>query len=256
MLRKIRARWSALRWRSQNREDQLALVTRNGPPTHIRQNEIANQSLSDPRPFIFKGTVVLVITFGGFGTWAAVAPLDSGVIAPGTVIVDGQRKKIQHQEGGVVDALLVREGDRVKAGQVLLELDSTRARASESILQGAYDVARAEEARLIAEIEGSTILELPVELASRADDPKISKILDGQRKLFKARQTALAGQTNILRTQIDQSKKEIAGLQAEMGANDEQMRILTHQSISKSTFLSILQLRICMIGYEARWTQV
>ena len=88
----------------------------------------------NPNPALLVGIVAIVVTFGGFGTWAAVAPLASAVIAPGFVKVDSNRKKVQHLEGGTVATLQVRDGDRVEQGQVLLQLDETRARATLAIL--------------------------------------------------------------------------------------------------------------------------
>src|SRR4051794_4657712 len=84
-----------------------------------------------PRPDLRRPTVwgmLVVLGFvGGFGTWAAVSPLSSAAVAPGRVVVDTQRKTMQHLEGGIVRDILVREGERVAAGQSLVRLDTTRA---------------------------------------------------------------------------------------------------------------------------------
>lgn len=216
--------------RGPDRRGRLQPTDGPGSQMRLRGTAADRGALSDSRPFIIRGMLVLGIAFGGFGTWSVAAPLDSGVIAPGTVIVDGRRKKVQHQQGGVVDALLVREGDRVTEGQVLLRLDPTRARVSENIQQGAYDASRAEEARLNAELNSAATLEFPPDLMAKASDPRIAKLLDGQRRLFIARRTALFGQTEILKNQIEQSRKEIAGLEAESRANVELIGLLREET--------------------------
>ncbi len=180
----------------------------------------------DPRRYVIRGMAVVVVLFGGFGTWAAVAPLDSGVVASGTVIVDGRRRVVQHREGGVVDELKVREGDRVARGQILLRLDQTRAGATYDILQGSYDSALAEQARLIAERDGLTEIVFPDELQTRADRPEVFEIVEGQRKLFSTRRASLVGQVSILAQQVEQSRKEIEGLEAEKGSKIRQVALL------------------------------
>ncbi len=180
----------------------------------------------DPKRYVVRGMAVVIVLFGGFGTWAAVAPLDSGVVASGTVIVDGRRRVVQHREGGVVDELKVSEGDRVARGQVLLRLDQTRAGATYDILQGSYDSALAEQARLIAERDGLARIVFPDELQARADRPEVAEILEGQRKLFSTRQASLIGQVDILAQQVEQSRKEIQGLEAEKASKIKQVALL------------------------------
>ncbi|MGI9500828.1 MAG: HlyD family type I secretion periplasmic adaptor subunit [Geminicoccaceae bacterium] len=183
----------------------------------------------DPQRYVRRGITVITVLLGGFGGWAAIAPLDSGVVAPGAVIVDGRRRLVQHQEGGVIDQLQVSEGDRVKRDQVLLRLDQTRAGAAYDILQGAYDAALAEEARLIAERDGLNDIAFPSDLTERAGRPEVVEVLEGQRKLFQARQTSLVGQRNILGQQIEQSKKEIEGLTAERASKTKQVALLNDE---------------------------
>ena len=180
----------------------------------------------DPMRYARRGMAVVVLLVGGFGSWAALAPLDSGVIAAGTVIVDGRRRLVQHQEGGVIERLSISEGDRVARGQVLLRLDQTSAGAAYDILQGSYDSALAEQARLFAERDGLVEIAFPDELLRRADQPEVQSILDGQTKLFSTRQTSLEGQESILSQQIEQSRQEIEGLSAERTSKDKQVLLL------------------------------
>lgn len=189
------------------------------------QGDHANAKF-DPMRYARRGMVVVLLLVGGFGSWAALAPLDSGVIAGGTVIVDGRRRLVQHREGGVIERLAINEGDRVTRGQVLLRLDQTSAGAAYDILQGAYDAALAEQARLFAERDELKEITFPGELTRRADRPGVQSILAGQTKLFSTRQASLEGQESILSQQIEQSKQEIEGLSAERASKDKQMLLL------------------------------
>ena len=180
----------------------------------------------DPRPAMVAGLVVIAITFGGFGTWAAVAELASAVIAPGTVKVSSSRKKVQHLEGGVVKELAVRNGDLVRRGQVVVRLDETRAEASYAIMKGNWDAVRATVARLRAERDGADQIAFPQDLLDRTTDPGVAEILSGQRGLFTARRQSLTGQANMIDQRIGQLEEEIRGLNAQASAKDEQIVLI------------------------------
>ena len=211
--------------------------TRNSKPLPKTQDDRHNPSgadgseefddeRSDLKPFAIRGMILLVLLFGGFGSWAAIAPLDSGLVAPGVLIVDGRRRLVQHQEGGVIEKLMVSEGDHVALGQELLFLDQTRSKAIHDIVQGSYYAALAEEARLIAERDSLPTVAFPAALLNNADNQEIRTILDGQIKLFLTRRTSLTGQTGILLEQIEQSKKEIDSLSAERASKSKQQSLL------------------------------
>ena len=186
----------------------------------------------NPRPAILLGMMVILLVFGGFGTWAAMAPLASAVIAPGIVMVDSSRKKIQHPEGGVVKAFMVRDGDRVAAGDVLIRLDETRARASLAILQSRYDTSRATEARLLAEQENAESIHFPDELMQRSADAKVASILAGQRRLFLARREALAGESGILENRILQLQDDVTGIRAQQHSKERQSQLIQEEAAS------------------------
>ncbi len=114
------------------------------------------------------GITVVVLTFGVGIVWSVLAPIASAVVAPGLVKVDSSRKKIQHQEGGVVKEILVKDGDHVNEGQVLIRLDETRAGASHGVLQAQYDSAMAQIARLEAERDKLERIVWPMELSAAA----------------------------------------------------------------------------------------
>src|SRR5690606_38452354 len=100
------------------------------------------------------GLLVLILGFGGFAAWAGFAPLDAGDTADATVQVAGNRKSVQHLEGGTVEEIFVREGDLVKEGQILVRLNATRALAEQGVVSAQYLVAKVTEARLLAERDG------------------------------------------------------------------------------------------------------
>src|SRR5689334_21666556 len=98
------------------------------------------------------GWLIIAIFFGGFGTWALTAPLNGAVVANAIVKVDGNRKSVQHLDGGIVRELRVREGDRVRFGDLLIVLDETQARAEYEVLTQQWVVLRATEVRLLTEL--------------------------------------------------------------------------------------------------------
>lgn len=147
------------------------------------------------------GWWVLALGFGGFVAWAAWAPLDNGVAMPGTVVVTGERQAVESLGGGVVGALLVAEGDRVRAGQAVLRLDDTRVRGDVQSLRAQLAAVAAREARLLAERDGQQ--DIAVSGPQQAGPEAAAFGLE--RQLFASRQAALAG--------------ELAGIQATMAGN-------------------------------------
>lgn len=183
----------------------------------------------DPRPTILFGLLVVLALFGGGGTWAALAPLNSAVIAPGVIMVEGNRKTVQHLEGGIVAEILVRDGDSVAPGQILLRLAATRARASLAIIERQLDVLGAREARLIAERDGHATLTFGAALLARSQnpaDPEIAEIIDGQRQQFAARRASIESQVALLEQQARQYGEEIHGLEALRAAKDRQIVLI------------------------------
>src|SRR4051812_29845049 len=109
------------------------------------------------------GWLIIAIFFGGFGTWAATAPLNGAVVALAVVKVEGNRKSVQHLDGGIVKELRVKEGDKVAAGDVLIVLDDTQARAENEMLSQELVVSRATEVRLLTELDHEHELVMPAD---------------------------------------------------------------------------------------------
>jgi protease secretion system membrane fusion protein len=150
------------------------------------------------------------LVLGGLGTflvWALLAPLDQGVPIPGTITVTGNRKAVQHATGGTIESILVREGDRVSAGQTLVQMNSVQARTSAQITRVQLLAARSTEARLLAERDGLADIAFPAGDATSLDPAQIAQSRSSQAMLFSSRQ-------NALRSEIAAMSESIAGLQA------------------------------------------
>ena len=192
------------------------------PPEPQRRPEFKRSA----RKAILAGVCVAALTFGGLGTWAASADLASAVLAPGTFVVEGDRKLVQHLEGGVVSQLFVKDGDSVEAGQLLLSLDATQVRASLGVLRANLDAALAERARLVAEREEKAAIVFPDALIERGEDPGVQETVTGQNRLFEARLAAFKGRVEVLRQRIAQLKEEITGIEAQQRSKTRQVALI------------------------------
>lgn len=184
---------------------------------------------TNERPYRRLGMAILVAAFGGFGGWALTANLAVAVVAPGTVSVESYKKTVQHLEGGMVERLLVKDGDHVEAGDVLLILDDTQARAKLEIARAEYYIARASELRLLAEQAGETTLTFPPDLLV-ADSPRVQAVLNVQHRLFQARRESLEGTLAALDEQVVQMQEQIAGLESTRRVNGSRIHSLSGEA--------------------------
>jgi len=167
---------------------------------------------------VFAGLIVVVLLAGGLGSWASTAEISGALIAQGSIVVDSNVKKVQHPTGGVVGDVRVHDGDRVKAGDILVRLDETVTRANLAIVTKGLTELYARKARLAAERDGADSVAPPKELAGRLGDPDAAEALSSERKLFELRRAARLGQKEQLRQRIAQLKEEIRGLGAQQDA--------------------------------------
>ncbi|SCW97121.1 membrane fusion protein, epimerase transport system [Pseudomonas sp. NFACC05-1] len=168
--------------------------------------------LVDDTPVRRVGYVMLLVTFGLFGGWAALAPLDSSALAPGVVTVKSYRKTVQHLEGGIVRELRVHDGDLVKTGDVLLVLDNTQARSEMETTRSQLIAALQLQARLEAERDA-----LPEPLAVPAldpADPRVQEARDSEARIFQTRRTSLLGEIGLQEKTIGQIEEQIRGFKA------------------------------------------
>ena len=178
-------------------------------------SKIAPPPPTNDRAFLIAGYATVAILFGGLGTWAAVANVSSAAIAPGLVSVETNRKAVQHYEGGIVDDILVRENQRVSQGDVLVRLRPTQATANAEIFVKQLDAMQALEARLAAERDQLPSIVFPLRLLDRRGAEGVQRIMDDQVTQFKERRGSVDSQIQILQARIDQTSKEIQGLEAQ-----------------------------------------
>ncbi|GHD53652.1 HlyD family type I secretion periplasmic adaptor subunit [Thalassobaculum fulvum] len=175
------------------------------------------------------GYGIVFMFFGVFGLWAALAPLESGAVAQGQVQVSGNQRIVQHLEGGLIQEILVREGDRVKAGQPLIVLDPTRARTQYDRVHQQYVAALGREARLLAERANAQTVQFPGELTSDPNGIHAAEIVEGERRLFEGRRAAVENQLHLLDRRIAKAREEIAALKAQQRSDRRQLAIIDEE---------------------------
>lgn len=183
------------------------------------------------------GLATVAILVFGIGGWAATAQLSGAVIASGTVVVESHAKKVQHPSGGIVGTIAVREGDRVEAGDILMRLDDTLARATVGVIRSQLDQFRAREARLRAERDDTEMSAGPEAgvdgVAGPAAAPAAVRAADlafaDEKRLFASRQSARQGQREQLRERINQSRQEVVGLAAQQEAKTREIAFIAEE---------------------------
>ncbi len=176
------------------------------------------------RRYLQLGGALCVLLIVGVGGWAATASLAGAIIAPASVVVETDVKKVQHQIGGIVAELNVKNGDVVEAGAVLIRLDGTMTGASLTMVTKTLEELAGRRARLLAERENADTIAFPAELQEQASgDNSVARIVAGEQRLFEARKTGRAGQEAQLRERIAQLAEEAQGLTAQRDAKDQEI---------------------------------
>ncbi|RUW03473.1 HlyD family type I secretion periplasmic adaptor subunit [Mesorhizobium sp. M1A.F.Ca.IN.020.03.1.1] len=178
------------------------------------------------RRYLIGGVAACIVLVGGGGGLAAVTELSGAVIASGRLVVDSSVKKVQHPTGGVIGQILVREGDAVKSGGVLLRLDETVTRANLAIVTKGLDEFEARLARLEAERDGKEAIVFPQSLISRQGDPTVARAMAGEQSLFEFRQQSRAGQKVQLEERIAQLAEESSGLSEQRVAKSHEIELI------------------------------
>jgi len=197
--------------------------------------------LDAPRPRtrapVLFGWVIVLVFVVGFGAWAAITPLAEAAIAAGLLKVEGTRRTVQHFEGGIVREILVRDGDQVRQGQVLLRLDQPQAGQQTETLRSQRWALVAQDARLMAELAGNSDIAFPAELsgheAARARDA-----VAGQINLFQARRIALDTQMTVLQARIEQFEAQIGSSDAQRDSQSQQLVLLRAEESNTATLLA------------------
>lgn len=176
--------------------------------------------LESDRKTRLTGYWVVAVVFGGFGLWAAVAPLESAARGQGTVQVDGNRKPIQHYEGGIVSEIFVASGDYVVVGQPLIQLDTTQAQAEQRIVEGRAWAKAALVARLVSERDGNSKVVFSSDLLTQ-DDERARAAIANESALFRARLADRVGEIAVLNQRIAQLRNQIEGISAVIDAKEQ-----------------------------------
>jgi HlyD family type I secretion membrane fusion protein len=207
-------------------------------------------SAGDPDREIRLGTTIALLFFVQFLGWAAFMPLDAGVHAAGTIAVAGNRQSVQHRDGGVITAIHVREGQHVRAGDVLIELSAPELRASERALTSDYLTLLAQRARLLAERTGQRDFAPPAEFASLspADREIAAQVMQLQRSEMHARSGSISAQQSVLGQRAGQLVQQQSGYTSQRESLIEQQRLIGEEleglkSIAAKGFASINRVR-------------
>ena len=205
------------------------------------------------------GYAIIFLFFGGLGGWASFAPLASGVNVAGTIEVDSGAKTVQHLEGGLVKQILVRDGDRVTKGQVILRLDPLRSGAQSIVQQSSLISLVAEQARQRAVSTGEDAITLNAELLDALKHPIYGKIVESELKLFDERQDGRRRALQIRQERIAQIKTELGSLDIRMNTVKESLELINEELASvqelfdkrlttKSRLLAIKRARTGLLG--------
>ncbi|MCO6419757.1 HlyD family type I secretion periplasmic adaptor subunit [Siccirubricoccus sp. KC 17139] len=177
---------------------------------------------------LYFGLAIFLIFVVGFGAWAGLAPLAEASIAPGVVKVEGSRRTIQHLEGGIVREILVRDGDRVRAGQVLVRLDQIQSDSTLETQRSAVWALQAQLARLEAEQRRAREVDFPADLLANTEPRAVGAVIS-QRALFEARRTSLDSQLAVLETRIRQQQGVISSARGQLEAARRQLVLIQQE---------------------------
>jgi protease secretion system membrane fusion protein len=199
-------------------------------PQDVVSHEVAPIEVNtDARAFARAGWLIVLLGVGGFLVWALLAPLDKGVPMMGTVAKESNRQSVQHQTGGTIKQILVRDGDVVKAGQVLVRMNPIAAQSAVEMTDSQYLSARAIEARLIAERDGARTIKFPSDLEQRRGEPRVVEMMSLQNQLLASRQGGLQSELGGIDENVAGLKLQIQGLQESRDSKKEQMALLKEQ---------------------------
>lgn len=207
------------------------------------------------------GYMVILLFFGGLGGWAAFAPLASGVNVSGSIEVETGVKTVQHLEGGLVKEILVREGDRVTKGEVVLRMDPLRSDAQSIVQRSSLLSLLVERARITAEVAGEEAVNLDGELMDALEQPVLRTIVESELKLFEERKDSRARQIEIRQERIAQTETELRALDIRLSTVKEGLSFIDEELdaaqklydkrlTTKSRLLAVKRARVGLHGQE------
>ncbi|KHT21710.1 HlyD family type I secretion periplasmic adaptor subunit [Pectobacterium carotovorum] len=199
--------------------------------SEISEENMNQTAQCDEKRAVRLGWLLVLAGFGGFLLWALFAPLDKGVMVNGSVVISGNRKVVQHNQGGIVDKIQVKDGDRVEAGQILLTLNEVDARSASEGLDGQYLQLVAREGRLLAEQQRLSDMVMTPRLQPLVDKPEMRVITALQHDLLHSRQQSL-------KLEAEGMRSSIAGMEASLSA---QRQVMTSKQKQRETLEQQLQ---------------
>jgi HlyD family secretion protein len=185
------------------------------------------------------GFLALFLLVFGLGGWSALARISGAVVADGTLEVEGNRQVVQHPTGGVIAAILARDGDTVEQGDVLVRLDGDRLASDLAVVEGQYNEILARKGRLAAERDGLADVRFDAELLVRAkQSDATAALLDAQAQQFEAYRRALDEEAAALGERIEQIRQQIGGMAAQRAATTEQAELLVREIAAQETLFA------------------
>lgn len=207
-------------------------VRANRPAIDLPFDELLDAKRPRTRGAVIFGLIVMIGFFGGFMAWATLAPLSEAAIAPGVIKVEGTRRTLAHLEGGIVQEILVRDGTRVEAGQVVMRLDDVQSGAALEGLRAQRFALMAQIARLEAEAARAPQVTFPPDLAT-SSNPRAIEAMTGQIALFDARRTSLLSQMAVMETRDSQQQAVISGAQGQIIATRRQLELIRQEEVMR-----------------------
>lgn len=202
------------------------------------QQDAVDDDVEDFRPIIRQGIIVVALFFGVLGAWAVFGKISGAVVVPGTIKIDTERKTVQHLEGGIIDAIHVREGDKVVRGQPLITLRSATVDSSVDMARKNLILFLAAKNRFQAEKALFQPIEWDRELLDLVGEYGSEEALRSERKIFDARQASYQSQTQLLDAQIRQITEQIRGMQEELNAEKTIIATLGEELAAKRTLVA------------------
>ena len=214
----------------------------------------------EARRLIRVGLAVIAALVLAIGIWMVITPLSGAAIAPGAVKVDMNRKTLQHQEGGIIKEILVRDGSHVEAGQILLVINDVRVDANYDLLITQLDSEMAKASRLFAESTLGGSVAYARELLSRDQESRVKELMQREYAVFATRRQMLDTQIRLLKEQIEEARREAAGLDEQVAAEKraiqwQQEELRANQQLAEQGFITNIRLLALQRGvadYEAR----